>query len=65
MSKTFFEELDVPTPDTNLGVGSGSHAQQTAEIMKRFEPVVLKHKPDAVADRIRQFLNNLSESCKG
>ena len=48
MSKTFFEQLDIPTPDINLEVGSGSHAQQTAEIMGRFEPVVLKHKPDAV-----------------
>lgn len=48
MSKTFFEQLDIPAPDINLEVGSGSHAQQTAEIMKRFEPVVLKYKPDAV-----------------
>jgi UDP-N-acetylglucosamine 2-epimerase (non-hydrolysing) len=48
MSKTFFEQLDIPSPDINLEVGSGSHAQQTAEIMRRFEPVVLKHKPDAV-----------------
>lgn len=48
MSKAFFEELDIPVPDINLEVGSGSHAKQTAEIMKRFEPVVLKHKPDAV-----------------
>lgn len=48
MSKTFFKQLDIPTPDINLEVGSGSHAQQTAEIMRRFEPVVLKHKPDAV-----------------
>ena len=48
MNKAFFEELDIPVPDVNLEVGSGSHAQQTAEIMKRFEPVVLKHNPDAV-----------------
>lgn len=48
MSKAFFEELNIPAPDVNLEVGSGSHAQQTAGIMKRFEPVVLKHKPDAV-----------------
>ncbi len=48
MSKTFFEELDIPTPDVNLEVGSGSHAHQTAEIMKRFELVVLKHDCDAV-----------------
>ncbi len=48
MSKAFFEELDIPVPDINLEVGSSSHAKQTAEIMKRFEPVVLKHKPDVV-----------------
>lgn len=48
MSKAFFEELDIPVPDINLEVGSSSHAKQTAEIMKRFEPVVLKHNPDAV-----------------
>jgi UDP-N-acetylglucosamine 2-epimerase (non-hydrolysing) len=48
MSKTFFEELEIPKPDINLEVGSGSHAQQTGEIMKRFEPVLLKHKPKAV-----------------
>jgi len=48
MSKAFFEELEIPIPDINLGVGSGSHAQQTAEIMKRFEPVLSEHKPDAV-----------------
>jgi UDP-N-acetylglucosamine 2-epimerase (non-hydrolysing) len=48
MNEAFFEELAIPVPDVNLEVGSGSHAQQTAEIMKRFEPVVLKHNPDAV-----------------
>ncbi len=48
MSKLFFNELGIPEPDINLEVGSGSHAVQTAEIMKAFEPVVLEHKPDAV-----------------
>lgn len=48
MSDSFFTDLGIPRPDINLEVGSGSHAQQTAEIMKRFEPVVLEHKPDAV-----------------
>ena len=48
MSKQFFNELDIPKPDINLEVGSGSHAIQTAEIMKRFEPVVLNFKPDYV-----------------
>src|SRR4030042_4847301 len=48
MSKLFFDELNIPKPDINLEVGSGSHAIQTAEIMKRFEPVVLDFKPDYV-----------------
>lgn len=48
MSQSFFEELDIPQPDINLEVGSGSHAFQTAEIMKRIEPVLLEQKPDAV-----------------
>ncbi len=48
MSELFFKELQIPQPDLNLGVGSGSHAFQTAEIMKRFEPVVLEHRPDWV-----------------
>lgn len=48
MSDVFFEELGIPAPDVNLEVGSGSHAQQTAEVMSRFEPVVLDKKPDAV-----------------
>jgi UDP-N-acetylglucosamine 2-epimerase (non-hydrolysing) len=48
MSRLFFEELKIPCPDIDLGVGSGSHAFQTAEVMRRFEPVVLEHEPDAV-----------------
>ena len=48
MSDVFFTQLQIPEPDANLGVGSGSHAQQTAEIMSRFEPVVLQHNPDIV-----------------
>ena len=48
MSDSFFRELDIPTPDVNLGIGSGSHAVQTAEIMKAFEPVCLEHKPNSV-----------------
>ena len=46
MSAVFFEELGLPKPDINLEVGSGSHAQQTAEIMKRFETIVINDKPD-------------------
>ncbi|MEJ5368192.1 MAG: UDP-N-acetylglucosamine 2-epimerase (non-hydrolyzing) [Bryobacteraceae bacterium] len=48
MSGAFFRDLGLPDPDFYLGVGSGSHAQQTAEILKSFEPVVLDAKPDAV-----------------
>src|SRR4051812_7641979 len=48
MSEVFFTQLGIPQPDENLQVGSGSHAQQTAEIMSRFEPVVLAKKPDMV-----------------
>lgn len=48
MSKLFFEELHIPRPDIDLGVGSASHAVQTAEVMKRFEPVLLEQKPDLV-----------------
>lgn len=45
MSDLFFRELGIPTPDINLGVGSGSHAVQTAEIMKKIEPVLLEYQP--------------------
>ena len=48
MSDLFFNELGIPQPDLNMGIGSGSHAQQTAAIMSAFEPLVLEHKPNAV-----------------
>lgn len=48
MSDVFFEQLGMPRPDVNLEVGSGSHAQQTALIMTRFEQVVLERRPDIV-----------------
>lgn len=48
MSGSFFTDLGLPTPDVHLEVGSGSHASQTAEIMRRFEAVVLEQKPDVV-----------------
>jgi UDP-N-acetylglucosamine 2-epimerase (non-hydrolysing) len=48
LSDVFFSQLSMPQPDINLEVGSGSHAVQTAEVMKRFEPAVLKRKPDIV-----------------
>ncbi len=48
MSKVFFEELELPKPDFYLGVGSGSHAEQTAKIMIEFEKVLLKEKPNLI-----------------
>ncbi len=48
MSKVFFEDLRMPQPDIYLGVGSGSHAEQTARIMVEFEKVCLQEKPDLV-----------------
>ena len=48
LSDIFFSQLNMPAPDVNLEVGSGSHAVQTAEVMKRLEPVVLERKPDVV-----------------
>jgi UDP-N-acetylglucosamine 2-epimerase (non-hydrolysing) len=48
MSDIFFRQLNIPEPDYNLGVGSGSHAQQTANIMVGLEPVIIENKPDLV-----------------
>jgi len=48
MSDTFFHDLDLPEPDCNLGVGSGSHAVQTAAIMVALEPVLLDYRPAIV-----------------
>jgi UDP-N-acetylglucosamine 2-epimerase (non-hydrolysing) len=48
MSGSFFSDLGLPQPDVHLEVGSGSHAVQTAEIMRRFEGVLLEEKPEVV-----------------
>jgi UDP-N-acetylglucosamine 2-epimerase (non-hydrolysing) len=48
MSDVFFQQLEMPEPDYNLGVGSGTHAQQTAAVMQAFEPVLAECKPDLV-----------------
>ncbi len=48
MSESFFQELGIPEPDVNLGVGSGSHAEMTAHVLMAMEKVLLERKPDAV-----------------
>jgi UDP-N-acetylglucosamine 2-epimerase (non-hydrolysing) len=48
MSEIFFRQLEMPEADVNLGVGSGTHSQQTAAVMTAFEPVVIERKPDLV-----------------
>jgi UDP-N-acetylglucosamine 2-epimerase (non-hydrolysing) len=48
MSKIFFEDLELPQPDMYLGVGSGTHAEQTGKVMTAFEKVVEKEQPDLI-----------------
>jgi UDP-N-acetylglucosamine 2-epimerase (non-hydrolysing) len=48
MSRIFFEELELPQPDINLSVGSGTHAWQTAQIMMRLDPLLTEQRPDWV-----------------
>ncbi|HYL84510.1 MAG TPA: UDP-N-acetylglucosamine 2-epimerase (non-hydrolyzing) [Candidatus Angelobacter sp.] len=48
LSNIFFHQMGIPAPQINLGVGSGTHAEQTAEILKRVEPILLKEQPDLV-----------------
>ncbi len=48
LSRVFFDDLGIPRPDVDLGVGSGSHAVQTARVMQAFEPVCLEFRPDLV-----------------
>jgi len=48
MSKVFFEDLELPEPDMYLGVGSGTHAEQTGRVMIEFEKVLIGQKPDLV-----------------
>ncbi len=48
MAGAFFAELDLPRPDYSLGVGGGGHAEQTAKMLERLEPILLDERPDAV-----------------
>jgi UDP-GlcNAc3NAcA epimerase len=48
MDRVFFEELDLPKPDDHLAVGSGAHGKQTALMLERIEPILLREKPDGV-----------------
>ncbi len=48
MSDAFFKDLSLPEPDLHLGVGSGTHAQQTAEVMVKYEEALLNERPDLV-----------------
>lgn len=48
MSQSFFDELEIPAPDVNLSVGSGSHGAQTGQMMIALEPVIEQHQPDWV-----------------
>lgn len=48
MSETFFTELRLPEPDRHLGIGSGTHAEQTAGVMRAFEPIVVECQPEVV-----------------
>lgn len=48
MSQTFFDQLGIPSPDINLEIGSGTHAQQTGQVMIRFEQFLLEEHPDMV-----------------
>ncbi|HLZ12327.1 MAG TPA: UDP-N-acetylglucosamine 2-epimerase (non-hydrolyzing) [Candidatus Acidoferrum sp.] len=48
LSKIFFSQMGIPEPHLNLGVGSGTHAEQTAKILSQIEPILLKQRPDLV-----------------
>ena len=58
MSESFFRDLGIPEPDVNLGVGSGSHAEQTAQVLVKIEQLLLERRPELVlvsSERERQL----------
>ena len=57
LNERLFSDLELPSPDVNLEVGSGSHAVQTAEVMKRFEPVIDRCRALLCDGRRRRQLN--------
>ena len=50
MSEIFFEEMDIPKPDYNLGISGGTHGQMTGKMLAELEEVLIKEKPDALFD---------------
>jgi len=64
MSNMFFKDLGIPKPTMRLEASSGSHAVQTAEIMKRFEPVVLRERLKKLHASRRGNNDNASKSVK-
>lgn len=53
MSQAFFDELEIPQPDYNLGIGSGSYGQQTDQMFEKIEHVLLEEKPDFISSKVR------------
>ena len=64
MNSQYFQALGIPDPDINLEVGSGTHATQTAEIMRRFEPVLDEERPDAFLEE-GDAVAAISGACSG
>ena len=59
MSKVFFEDLEIPEPDIHLGVGSGTHAQQTARVMLRLEKTLVKENTPQGIRRSQDRIGNV------
>ena len=55
MSDVFFEEMDIPKPDYNLGISGGSHGKMTGEMLEKLEEVFMKEAPDMVLVWLRHW----------